>query len=67
MYWMLNEMENQFGKDENIQRYRSHLCDADISYLTKLISRYGITLYLNSANALPAYLMECEEYKKAVE
>ncbi|MBE9511185.1 MAG: hypothetical protein IMY71_09925, partial [Bacteroidetes bacterium] len=66
MYWMLNEMERQFGEDENIQWYRLHLCDGDISYLTKLISRYGITLSLNSANALPAYLMECEEYKKTI-
>ena len=66
MYWMLNEMEDQFGEDENIQWYRLHLCDGDISYFAKLISRYGRTLSLNSANALPAYLMECEEYKKAV-
>ncbi|MEA3477680.1 MAG: hypothetical protein U9R60_05840, partial [Bacteroidota bacterium] len=36
MYWMLNEIEDQFGEDENIQWYRSHLCDGDISYLTKL-------------------------------
>ncbi|MCK4464255.1 MAG: hypothetical protein KAU83_00975, partial [Bacteroidales bacterium] len=65
VYWMLNEIERQFGEDENVQWYRSHLCDDDFSYLTKLITGYGITLSLNSANALPAYLMECEEYKKA--
>ncbi len=66
-YEMMNEIEHQFGEDENVQWYRSHLCDANISYLTKLISGYGKTLSLNSANALPAYLMECKEYKQTIQ
>ncbi len=65
-YMMMNEMELQFGENKNVQWVRSHICDRSISYTRKLISGYNETSSLGSKNTLPVYLMECEEYKKAV-
>ncbi|MCD6334923.1 MAG: hypothetical protein J7M27_06285 [Candidatus Latescibacteria bacterium] len=62
-YEMLNEMERQFGAHKIIAWYRLHLCDRDITYFAKLTSKYGETSSLGSRNALPAYLMACEEFE----
>ncbi|MCD6347212.1 MAG: hypothetical protein J7L96_07320, partial [Bacteroidales bacterium] len=63
-YEMLNEIEKQFGENKTVQWYRAHLFDRNINYFTKLVSKYGETSSLGSRNALPGYLMECEEYKE---
>jgi len=63
VYWMLNEMERQFGEDENVQWFRSHITYRNIAFSHKLISGYSS---LGSRNTLPVYLMECEEYKQTV-
>jgi len=59
-YEMMNEMERQFGEDENVQWFRSHITYRNIAFSHKLISGYSS---LGSRNTLPVYLMECEEYK----
>lgn len=66
-YEMMNEMERQFGKNENVQWFRSHISYRNITYTRKLISGYNETSSLGSKNTLPVYLMECEEYKQAVQ
>ncbi|MEA3478585.1 MAG: hypothetical protein U9R60_10435 [Bacteroidota bacterium] len=66
-YEMMNEMERQFGEDENVQWFRSHISFRNITYSRILTSRYNETSSLGSKNTLPVYLTECEEYKKAVE
>ncbi|MCK4590232.1 MAG: hypothetical protein KAT86_00660, partial [Candidatus Latescibacteria bacterium] len=58
---MLDEMERQFGAHKIVAWYRLHLSDRDMAYFAKLTSMYGETSSLGSRNALPAYLMECEE------
>ncbi|MCD4770076.1 MAG: hypothetical protein K8R35_07920, partial [Bacteroidales bacterium] len=65
-YEMMNEMERQFGEDENVQWFRSHISFRNITYSRILTSRYNETSSLGSKNTLPVYLMECEEYKQAV-
>jgi len=66
MYQMLNEIEEQFGKNKIVQWYRSHLLDRDINYFTRQNSSYGETSSFGSRNALGAILRECEEYKQAI-
>ena len=65
-YEMLNEIEHQFGENKTVQWYRAHLYDRNINYFAKLISKYGETSSLGSRNALPAFLLECEEYKETL-
>ena len=65
-YMMMNVIERQFSENKTAQWFRSHLCDRNIAYFQKLISRYCETSSLGSKNTLPVYLMECEEYKEAV-
>ena len=66
-YEMMNEMERQFGVDENVQWFRSHISFRNITYSRILTSTYNETSSLGSKNTLPVYLMECDEYKKAVQ
>ena len=66
-YEMMNEMERQFGEDENVQWFRSHISFRNITYSRILTSRYNETSSLGSKNTLPVYLMECEEYKQSVQ
>ena len=59
-YEMMNEMERQFGENENVQWFRSHISFRNITYSRKLITKKSS---LGSKNTLPVYLMECEELK----
>ncbi len=63
-YEMLNEIEHQFGENKTVQWYRAHLFDRNIDYFARLISKYVETSSLGSRNALPGFLLECEEYKE---
>ena len=66
-YEMMNEMERQFGEDENAYWFRSHICYRNITYTRILTSGYHETSSLGSKNTLPVYLMECKEYKQSVQ
>ena len=60
-------MNNDNKKEKNHEKKSVCLTiDRYIDYFTKLISKYGETSSLGSRNALPAFLLECEEYKETL-